>query len=100
MERLHGYSSFSTQRRVPSGRYARPRTLDAGTRGPVLLPANASALLIMTCPDCHSPEKMAALLTLDYLRREAALGSREDFERVLKKVPDVPPEPYDEMPKG
>jgi len=42
---------------------------------------------------------MAALLTIDYLRREAALGSRADFERVLKKVPDVPPEPYDELPK-
>ena len=27
-------------------------------------------------------EKMAALLTQDYLRREAALGSRADFERV------------------
>ena len=45
-------------------------------------------------------EKMAALLTIDYLRREAALGSRADFERVLKKVPDVPPEPYDEMSKS
>jgi predicted transcriptional regulator len=45
-------------------------------------------------------EKMAALLTLDYLRREAALGSRAEFERVLKKVPDVPPEPYDELPKA
>ena len=44
-------------------------------------------------------EKMAALLTIDYLRREAALGSRTDFERVLKTVPDAPPEPYDEMPK-
>ena len=43
-------------------------------------------------------EKMAALLTQDYLRREAALGSRADFERVLSKVPDIPPEPYDELP--
>ena len=45
-------------------------------------------------------EKMAALLTVDYLRQEAALGSRADFERVLKKVPDVPPEPYDHLPKS
>ncbi|MGH7970932.1 MAG: toxin-antitoxin system HicB family antitoxin [Limisphaerales bacterium] len=44
-------------------------------------------------------EKMASLLTTDYLRREAALGSRADFERVLRKVPDVPPEGYDELPK-
>jgi hypothetical protein len=43
-------------------------------------------------------EKMAALLTQDYLRREGALGSRVDFQRVLSKVPDVPPEPYDELP--
>ena len=45
-------------------------------------------------------EKMAALLTIDYLRREAALGSRADFERVLRKVPDEPPEPYDKLPKA
>ncbi|MBV9658289.1 MAG: toxin-antitoxin system HicB family antitoxin, partial [Verrucomicrobia bacterium] len=43
-------------------------------------------------------EKMSALLTQDYLRREAALGSRADFQHVLSKVPDVPPEPYDELP--
>jgi len=42
-------------------------------------------------------EKMSALLTVEYLRREAALGSRADFDRVLGKVPDVPPEPYDEL---
>ena len=33
----------------------------------------------------------------DFLRREAALGSRADFERVLAKVPNVPPEPYDSL---
>ena len=36
-------------------------------------------------------EKMAAVHTLDYLRREAAAGKREDFERYLGAVPDVPP---------
>ncbi|MEO7300609.1 MAG: toxin-antitoxin system HicB family antitoxin [Verrucomicrobiota bacterium] len=45
-------------------------------------------------------EKMSALLTEDYLRKEAALGSRADFERVLRKVPNVSPEPNDELPKG
>jgi hypothetical protein len=45
-------------------------------------------------------EKMASLLTTDYLLREAALGSRADFERILNKVPDGPPEPYDELPKA
>jgi hypothetical protein len=44
-------------------------------------------------------EKTASLLTTDHLRREAALGSRAEFERVLRKAPDVPPEPYDRLPK-
>jgi hypothetical protein len=33
---------------------------------------------------------MASFLTLDYLRREAALGKREDFDRLLQLVPSVP----------
>jgi Arc/MetJ-type ribon-helix-helix transcriptional regulator len=32
-------------------------------------------------------EKMAALRTLDYLRKEAAAGRREDFDRFLAAVP-------------
>lgn len=35
-------------------------------------------------------EKMASMLTLDYLRQEAAQGRREDFEHYLNAVPDVP----------
>lgn len=35
-------------------------------------------------------EKLASMMTLDYLRQEAAQGRREDFERYLKAVPDVP----------
>lgn len=37
-------------------------------------------------------EKMAALLTADYLEERARRGSREKFEAVLAKVPDVPAE--------
>ena len=38
-------------------------------------------------------EKLAAMMTMDYLRREAASGRREDFEHYLKAAPDVvPPE--------
>ena len=33
---------------------------------------------------------MASFQTQDYLRREAALGKREEFEQFLKLVPDVP----------
>jgi hypothetical protein len=38
-------------------------------------------------------EKLAVVLTMDYLRREAAAGPREDFEKYLAAVPSaVPPE--------
>ena len=35
-------------------------------------------------------EKLAVVLTMHYLRREAAAGRREDFERYLAAAPDVP----------
>lgn len=42
-------------------------------------------------------EKMASMVTLDYLRAEAAKGRREDFLAVLNHVPDVPPLPGDDL---
>ena len=42
-------------------------------------------------------EKLAVVLTVDYLRREAAAGRREDFEKYLASVPDAPPQPGDEL---
>ena len=42
-------------------------------------------------------EKMASFQTLDYLRREAALGKRENFDKFLALVPDVPPQAGDEL---
>ena len=42
-------------------------------------------------------EKMASLLTVDHLKREAAKGSRKDFEKFLRKVPNVLPLPGDEL---
>ncbi len=33
-------------------------------------------------------EKLASVLTVDYLRKEAAMGRREDFDRFLSAVPD------------
>ncbi len=44
-------------------------------------------------------EKMAALMTLDYLRREAAQGKREDFERFLAAVPHREPDESDRLPE-
>ena len=40
-------------------------------------------------------EKVAVLDADSYIRERAARGSREKFERVLCKVPDVEPEEYD-----
>jgi hypothetical protein len=42
-------------------------------------------------------EKLAAMLTMDYVRREAQAGRREDFERYLSAVPDVPPSDNDRL---
>jgi predicted transcriptional regulator len=42
-------------------------------------------------------EKLAVVMTMDYLRREAAAGRREDFEKYLAAVPDAPPLPGDEL---
>ncbi|HVT16770.1 MAG TPA: toxin-antitoxin system HicB family antitoxin [Thermoanaerobaculia bacterium] len=41
-------------------------------------------------------EKMAALMTVDYLDQRAKRGSREKFLAVLAKVPDTRPDPGDE----
>lgn len=42
-------------------------------------------------------EKLAVMRTLDYLRRESGSGRREDFERYLGAVPDVPPPDDDRL---
>ena len=42
-------------------------------------------------------EKLAALMTEEYLDKRAKRGNREKFLAVLAKVPDVPPEPGDEL---
>ncbi len=43
-------------------------------------------------------EWFAAKQGLDFLRREAAQGKREDFDRVMAAVPDVEPEDNDRLP--
>ena len=44
-------------------------------------------------------EKLAALLTADYLEERARQGSRHSYEAVLRKVQDGPPQVGDELPK-
>ncbi len=36
-------------------------------------------------------EKLAAVMTMDYLRREAAAGRREEFEKYLAAIPSAAP---------
>jgi hypothetical protein len=42
-------------------------------------------------------EKLAVVLTMDYLRREAAAGRRAAFEKYLAAVPDVAPPEHDRL---
>jgi hypothetical protein len=42
-------------------------------------------------------EKISALATETYLKQRAAKGSRKDFENIMSRVPDVPPDPGDEL---
>lgn len=43
-------------------------------------------------------EKMAALMTAEYLQERAKRGTRKKFEVVLAKVPDTEPEAIDRLP--
>ena len=36
-------------------------------------------------------EKLAVVMTMDYLRHEADAGRRDDFEKYLAAVPNTPP---------
>jgi hypothetical protein len=42
-------------------------------------------------------EKLAVILTMDYLRREADAGRREDFEKYLAAIPNVAPAEHDRL---
>jgi metal-responsive CopG/Arc/MetJ family transcriptional regulator len=43
-------------------------------------------------------EKLSALMTENYLIEKAKKGSREKYQTILTKVPDVEPEAYDRLP--
>jgi hypothetical protein len=42
-------------------------------------------------------EKLSALMTEEYLEERAKKGSREAFDKILSKAPDVEPEKYDQL---
>ena len=43
-------------------------------------------------------EKTAALLTVDYLEERARRADPKLVDRILSRVPDIPPDPGDELP--
>ena len=43
-------------------------------------------------------EKLSALMAENYLQERAKRGSREKYDAILAKVPDIEPEDYDRMP--
>lgn len=43
-------------------------------------------------------EKIAALMTTDYLAKRTHNGSRSQFEQALASVADVEPQEYDRLP--
>jgi hypothetical protein len=43
-------------------------------------------------------EKLASLLTLDYLRDRGLQGKRSAYDRVLRRVRDVPPKEENALP--
>ena len=45
-------------------------------------------------------EKMASVMTLDYLKLEAAKGCRSDFDRFMNLVPSAPIAEGDELPSN
>lgn len=40
-------------------------------------------------------EKIASMMTIEYLQERAKQGNRAEFEAILAKVPDIEPEEYD-----
>lgn len=53
--------------------------------------AKAEGVSINQFMTLAAAEKISALRTVDYLREEAAKGSREDFEAFLAAVPGAEP---------
>ena len=42
-------------------------------------------------------EKLAALMTVEYLEERARRGDRSRFESVLSRIPDIEPNPNDRL---
>jgi hypothetical protein len=59
--------------------------------------ADAEGISINQFISTAAAEKLAALMTVEYLEERAKRGSREKFEAALARLPDVEPEDYDKL---
>jgi uncharacterized protein (DUF1778 family) len=59
--------------------------------------AEADGISINQFISTAAAEKLAALMTVEYLEERAKRGSREKFEAALARLPDVEPEDFDQL---
>ncbi len=59
--------------------------------------ANEDGISINQFISTAAAEKLAALMTVEYLEKRAKRGSREKFEAALARLPDTEPEDYDKL---
>jgi uncharacterized protein (DUF1778 family) len=60
--------------------------------------ASADGISINQFISTAAAEKLAALMTVEYLERRAKRGTREKFEAALERLPDVEPAEEDKLP--
>ncbi|HEY6323260.1 MAG TPA: DUF6290 family protein [Thermoanaerobaculia bacterium] len=59
--------------------------------------ANVDGISINQFISTAAAEKLAALMTVDYLEQRAKRGTRQRFEAALKRLPDVEPADDDKL---
>lgn len=59
--------------------------------------ANVDGISINQFISTAAAEKLAALMTVDYLEERAKRGTRQRFEAALKRLPDVEPADEDKL---
>jgi uncharacterized protein (DUF1778 family) len=59
--------------------------------------ANVDGISINQFISTAAAEKLAALMTVDYLEERAKRGTRQRFEAALKRLPDVEPPDDDKL---
>lgn len=47
---------------------------------------------------CAAAEKLSSIATIDYLRERASGADIAEFDRIMERIPNVPPDAGDELP--